>query len=575
MTESIIRQLIHRKMFRITATYLALAWAVVASVPAAETSFSKDIYIPMQDGTKIAVAIYRPEGPGPFPTLFAASPYRYDNNELPASPQFLWRETGPIDTYVERGYAYVHADVRGSGQSEGEWGLLDHKEQRDYYDIIEWIARQPWSNGKVGGIGQSYYAMAQWHMAIQQPPHLACIAPYDGQVDLYRGSAYQGGIQSQFYPAWFDLIRAINLNPANGAVAREMKHDLENAYHQHQLYDEFWRERSAYEHLSKINVPVFSIGVWAKLNLHLRGNILGYQLASGPKKLLIIGAPNPFAAAKTFSSPSFHEKFLLPFYDWCLKGVDNGFLETPNVRYALRGTDAMKVADSWPPAGISYQSYYLNAEKSDSVASLNDGGLGESPLLDGGVTSYRYPNPGWVIGVVGFGKTGPDPVRRVLTFTSAPLEADLEVTGSILLELYASSSRTDTDFIVKLSDQMPIQPDQQAKGVQPAFSNVSKGWLKASHREKDLKRSDQYIPYFPHVKPSPIEPGKTYKFEVPLRSSAYVFKKGHRIRLEIVNGDSPVTDFAFSHYYHPNKIGEDTIHHSASFPSRVLLPIMN
>ena len=127
----------------------------------------KDVRITVRDGVKIGVRIYRPDGGGPFPTLFAVSPYRYDNNELPASPQFLWRETGPIPWYIEQGYAYVHADARGSGFSEGEFGFLDKKEQTDLYDVIEWIAGQPWSNGKVGAIGQSYYCMTQWFMGIQ------------------------------------------------------------------------------------------------------------------------------------------------------------------------------------------------------------------------------------------------------------------------------------------------------------------------------------------------------------------------------------------------------------------------
>jgi len=146
----------------------------------------KDIMVPMSDGVRVALRVYRPSGPGPFPTLYASSPYRYDNNELPATPLFLWRETGPIEWYVSQGYAYVHADVRGTGMSEGEYALADRREQRDHYEVIDWIARQSWSSGKVGGIGQSYYCISQWFMAIQAHPALACIAAYDGGVDLYH-----------------------------------------------------------------------------------------------------------------------------------------------------------------------------------------------------------------------------------------------------------------------------------------------------------------------------------------------------------------------------------------------------
>ena len=153
----------------------------------------------VRDGVNIAVAIYLPKDSGRYPTLFAASPYRFDNNLLPPTPQFLWRETGPIKWYLDHGYAFVHMDVRGTGRSDGEYRFLDSKEQTDFYDVIEWVAQQPWSDGKIGGIGQSYYAMTQWFMAAQKPPHLACIAPYDGLIDAYTGIAYSGGIPEQVH----------------------------------------------------------------------------------------------------------------------------------------------------------------------------------------------------------------------------------------------------------------------------------------------------------------------------------------------------------------------------------------
>jgi putative CocE/NonD family hydrolase len=162
----------------------------------------KEASITVRDGTQIGVAIYAPEGNGRFPALLAASPYRYDNNTLPAGPQFLWRETGPIEFYVKHGYAYVHMDVRGSGKSGGHFEFLGPNEQRDFYDVIEWIARQPWSNGKVGGIGQSYFCMAQWWMGIMKPPALACLGAYDGFNDPYRATCYTGGIPGQFIPGY-------------------------------------------------------------------------------------------------------------------------------------------------------------------------------------------------------------------------------------------------------------------------------------------------------------------------------------------------------------------------------------
>ena len=176
--------------------------------------------IRMRDGVKIAAALYLPKttrrNGGRFPTLFAASPYRFDNNIAPALPVFLWRETGPIEWYLEHDYAFVHMDVRGTGRSGGEYRYMCAKEQRDLYEVIEWIAAQKWSNGRVGGIGQSYYARMQWCAVNQNPPHLACVAPYDGNVDTYRSSAYTGGIPGEFPSIWYNT----NTRVVNASIGR-------------------------------------------------------------------------------------------------------------------------------------------------------------------------------------------------------------------------------------------------------------------------------------------------------------------------------------------------------------------
>ncbi len=534
------------------------------------------VSITMSDGVTVAAAIYRPTKPGRYPALFAASPYRFDNNNAPDVPIFLWHETGPIAWYVERGYAYVHLDVRGSGRSGGEFRFLDKREQRDFYEVIEWIAQQPWSNGKVGGIGQSYYAMAQWFMAIENPPHLACIAPFDGLVDNYRALAYSGGIASSFVSFLYNKnVRPINQHPVEGPP-RMMTWDFPMEVRRHETYDDFWKERAAAENLHKIKVPVFSIGVWSKVDLHLDGNLLGFQRASGPKKLLVFGSPSLFAAVADFSTPAFHEKYMLPFYDWCLKGEQTSYIAEPAVRYYVNGTDAFKTSDTWPVPGITYKPFYLKKGPSESVTSLNDGGLdAQSPAASDGETIFDYPNDGWRMGVVGFGPDGrPDPARRVLTFTSAPLDDDMEIAGPIKLVLYASCSRTDTDFIVKLSEQLPQAPEERQKGLNPVARVLTKGWLRASFRELDAKLSSEYEPWHTYTSPTPLKPGEVTKFEIRVVSTAHRFKKGNRIRVELANGDSQLTELIFEHEYTPDKMGRDTIHHNAPHPSQILLPIV-
>jgi predicted acyl esterase len=538
------------------------------------------ITIQMRDGMTIAVRVYRPNGDGRHPALLAASPYRFDNNSLPASPQFLWRETGPIDFYIANNYAFVHMDIRGSGRSGGDFGFLDRNEQQDLYEVIEWAARRSWCNGKVGGIGQSYYCMLQWFMAALAPPSLACIAAHDGLADVYRAACYHGGIPCDFFAGyWWYQNRFINRHPASGP-SREQDTDLARMVAAHPTYDNFWRERSAWELLDRITVPVYSSGVWAKMQLHTRGNIDAYARAKGPKKLRMSGAPNAWAAAAEFNNVDFHRNVLLPFYDHYLKGLETNYAARPNVEYAVRGTTTMRQSATWPPENTRYVPLYLNASRSESLTSLNDGGLGPSTAAGAGETSYQYPNPGWVSGVVGFGPAGPagpaggfDPVRRVLTFTSAELQSDLEIAGPIKLVLYASSTATDTDFFVKLSDQFDQAPADRRKDLNPGFDVVTRGWLRASHRALDPARSTDMVPYHTHQDPQPLTPSEITKFEISLEPTAYRFKAGHRVRLEIVNGDSPVTEALWSHMYRPDKIGTDTIHHTAQYPSHVILPV--
>ena len=310
----------------------------------------KGVTVTMRDGVQISLCVYRPDAPGQFPTLFAASPYQYEMDEVPAYPLFLWRETGPVEWYVAQGYAYVHADVRGAGQSEGEFSFMGLDEQQDYLELIAWIVKQPWCNGRIGGIGQSYYAMAQWLMATYAPPGLACIAPYDGLVDQYRGSNYHGGIFCSYRSVWYTIpARRQHASPGRQAGRPPMKFDLVGAITEHTLDDEFWRERSPYWRLDKIKCPVLSIGHWGKMGLHLRGNIVGYEEVKAPKKLVVTGARNTFEAHKMFDQIDFHEKELLPFYDLHLKGKNNGFMEAEPVRLYVRGANVWRAEEQWPP----------------------------------------------------------------------------------------------------------------------------------------------------------------------------------------------------------------------------------
>jgi putative CocE/NonD family hydrolase len=548
--------------------------------PSAPLQPTRIVSIRMRDGIRIAAAIYLPEGragSGRLPTLFAASPYRFDNNIAPALPIFLWRETGPIEWYLAQGYAFVHMDVRGSGRSGGVFRYMCADEQKDVAEVIEWVARQKWSNGRVGGIGQSYYARMQWAVAGLNPKGLACIAPYDGNVDTYRNSAYQGGIPGEFVTIWFNQnARIVNAAPAQGP-SRILEWDYPKAVREHPTYDAFWKERAAIEKLHRARVPAYSIGVWKKVDLHLNGNIVGFQRYGGAKKLLVFGSANVHEAVQDFSSIGFHEKWLLPFYDRWLKDKATTWDKEPAVRWYVTGSNGLtRTARTWPPREAKYQTWHLRSKGQGSVTSLNDGGLSvEAPRATEKNTVFNYPDAGWRMGVVGNGPDGrPDPARRVLTFTSAPLKHDLEIAGPIKLELWMASSNTDTDFIVKLSEQYPQPADERAKRLNPRYQIVTKGWLRASHRTLDPEQSTRYAPYYTHTKPEKLIPGQIYRLEIAVMPAGHRFSKGSRIRLEVANGDSSATEYVFPHEYAPWKVGTDTLYHDARRPSRLFLPVI-
>ncbi|MES2510356.1 MAG: CocE/NonD family hydrolase [Pseudomonadota bacterium] len=542
----------------------------------------KDVMLRMRDGVEVATRIYRPAGPGPFPVLYAASPYRYDNNELPATPQFLWRETGPIEWYVEQGYAYVHADVRGTGKSGGDYGLFSEAEQRDHYDIIEWIAAQAWSNGKVGGIGQSYYAMSQWHMGIQNPPHLACIAPYDGMLDFYRFFGTLNGIESDWFSIWFNNnVRVANKYPANGGTPRNLPHDMAYLVGQHPLNDDFWKERTAIHRVAQIKVPVFSIGVWAKQDLHLEGNILASRLLGDKCKLLISGVPTPFHAAGEFESIPFHRDVMLPFYDRYLKGIPSAYDARPAVEYPIRNSSLRKQETSWPPTNARREKLFLGTVKTGSVNSVNDGSLHADAAVgegrDASIT-YSYPHPDWVLGTAVITPQGPDTVRGVLTFTSAPLESDRVMAGNAKAVIHVESTRHDTDVFVKITEQFPLDA-AAVPGQQPRAVIVTKGCLRASHalhaRARDAALSTPDAPYYLHEEEHFSRPGTVMRLEIPLRPMAYHFRKGSRIRVEIANTDTPVTEVVWAHIYNPQKIGSDTLYLREPHASYVEIPFVD
>ncbi|WP_194896507.1 CocE/NonD family hydrolase, partial [Catenulispora pinisilvae] len=331
-------------------------------------------------GDLLRADVYLPSnGDGVYPIVLGASPYQKALRYLPPNGVFPFTEYGPIQLYLDNGYAYVAMDLPGTGRSEGTWDPVSRGEGEAIHDMIEHVAGQPWSTGAVGMIGMSHYCWSQWNAARTRPPHLKTIVAYDGATDMYRDWMYHGGIPIQgFLSSWLfgSVLYQHELKGIDFHVGD--KHEFVYDVLSHPLDDEWQRRRSPFWELPEVEIPVFSIGVWGKAALHLRGNFYGYERVSGPKKLLV-AHPSGFAAAQQYYfDEQFHRDELLPWYDHHLKGAENAVMEQPAVRFYVNGEGAYRSAEAWPPPDARPTAFYLAGQHSGAVASLNDGSLTET-----------------------------------------------------------------------------------------------------------------------------------------------------------------------------------------------------
>lgn len=524
----------------------------------------------MRDNVSISVDIFRPVGEDTYSTLYAAGPFPHPSDLLENQDT----RTGPIAWYVSQGYAVVVASVRGTGLSEGEFSLLPREEQQDHYEIIEWIAQQPWSDGQVAGTGAGYYGASQWHMAIQNPPHLECIAPINGAIDPFREWIMPGGIaNATFINDWYD--RQVRLaNAYLGEAPRLVNFDLRLAQLGHPFFDEYWQTRSSQESATLINVPVFALHEWSlsATDADLTGTVEAMSRLRVINKILI---RNPSEAAPLYQDIEFLARELMPFYNWCFNGRNptSVFIERPRIRFQVQGQSTFKREASWPPGNIAHQSWSINYMPGGNEVAGNL--VAESPT---GNLNFSIINQ-------------LDDDARI-SFVSDPLANDMEISGPVMVELYVSSAGLDSAFEITFLEEEALEemaPEDvvEAPGL-PAFlrpkeSNitfdteteaavetgprvvVSRGALKASARGQDPELSSTYSPVYTLTEKTTINPGQVYRLDIALRQTAWRFRAGSRLVLEI----KPVNDGTL-----PDAPGNDLLHHSSQYPSRLWLPVV-
>jgi uncharacterized protein len=511
----------------------------------------KDIYIRMRDGARLSADVYVPDGKGKFPALLAYGPYGKDLQTLVLTfppqrrPSPLWDgciEAGDTTYIVSRGYAHVIVDRRGTGKSEGEccgvFGADGGWEGRDCYDVVEWIAQQPWCDGNVGMVGISYYAAVQIFAAAEQPPHLKAIFANGGHYDAYE-LAYHGGIlwlmpRASREGRGGDSGYAVK-NAVSAMKKRLSKEEFEakiqerlndpdianypNFYHMlhypdsHPLFIDyllnpcdgpFYRGSQPIDKCDRVKIPTHLSAKWGR-GWTIDGAIDCYHAVKGPKRMELQPAP-------PMQERPFHEfhDLMIRWYDYWLKGIDTGIMDEPPIKIFVEGIKKWRFEKEWPLKRTTWTKFYLRPRGQLSL---------EPEPLD----TPSVPPDGFYQAPLTITNT-----LHSLKWTSPPMLEDTEITGPAALYLHASIDTEDTNFIVKVYDVDPHGSRTQ----------LTTGWLKASHRELDQSKSTPWRPHHPHTRSVPVVPGEVCEYAIRIYSFSNVFKAGHRMELELSNQES-------------------------------------
>jgi uncharacterized protein len=539
----------------------------------------KDTYVPMRDGVHLAVDVYRPDVLSRHSAVLLVTPYRkdarfemplgWDGRQIPLPLPPIPAGVNPmllaVRPMVEAGFVVVVADARGTGFSEGTYDYYNLEGgPSDGYDTVEWIAEQPWCDGNVGIMGGSAAAVACYLTALAQPPHLKAMAPNMHPGDFYFDQWRIGGVfRLENRVGWATGMYA-NIAPIHpgepDAPGYERKRavyesrmalfeqrlvdgknvanlDWLTEMYEHGDYDDFWRRRSIIAKAGEITIPVLHGGVW--FDHFIRGTLTNHAAVNVPKRLFV--GPGSLITRFDIGDGGLGD-LTVKWFDCFLRGADNAVLDGPPARLYWLGAEEYVDEPVWPVPTEDWE-LFLGAGPSGSAASLHDGSMSPEPGVVGSVVLHHDPDQPV--------RTCADPAdqrpfeRNCLTFTTDPLDRDVEIVGSSRLVLYATTDATDVDFCVRLCD---VFDDGRSR-----LLNI--GALKGSHVSS-------------HETPSPLEPGSVYRFEIEIWATANRFGAGHRIRLDVAGSDYP--------FFESNPLPSSTqILFDSQHPSRLTLPVAN
>lgn len=541
---------------------LSLTLAVFALLVAAKAyaqvkyavTIEPNVAMKTRDGVVLRADIYRPDAEGKFPVILQRTPYNKLTNLRPCL------------RFAAEGYICIKQDVRGRFASEGDWYPWKYESQ-DGYDAVEWAAALPYSNGKVGMYGGSYLGATQLLAAMAAPPHLVGIMPDVAPSNFHAHWAYQGGAFGQLkMQAWITRGAIDTLNRRvrrNSTPWRDLKRPLAAYpvlelgspagladyyfdYLAHPAYDNYWKQVSVNEHFAQIQVPSLHVGGW--YDLFLDGTLRSYvgiksrgasDTARKGQRLVVVAGGHAGAGPKIgdvdFGKDSFldTQALAIRWYEYLLKGIDNGMARQKPVRIFVMGKNVWRDEDDWPLARAKLTRFYLHSGGKANTLK-GDGTLSTTPPATEPSDRYVYDpgDPTPTLG--GTGDTGLDPANfpagpidqrplqgrsDVLVYTTPAFQKDAEVTGPVSLELYVSSSAVDTDFAAKLID---VWPNGFAQ-------NLANGILRARYRNS-MEKAEL------------MHPGMVYRFTIDLWATSNVFLAGHKLQVEVASSDFPYFD---------------------------------
>jgi putative CocE/NonD family hydrolase len=550
-----------------------------------------DVAVPMRDGVRLSADVYFPNaGPGPWPVLLSRTPY--DNNLL-MDLGFFW---------AQHRYVYVAQDVRGRYDSEGVFVPWDH-ETDDGYDTLDWIGAQPWCDGNIGMTGGSYLGQVQWQAAVTGHPLLKAIVPRVMGNNLWDSPHYQGGAFGLGVNAvwgwrtmgrtmqridridWPVVLRTLPLRAMETISGKQ--HPAYATWLEHHDYDDYWRATAVDEHFARITIPVLQVCGWYDLYAGgMMANFAGLCAKAGSalarsNQRIIMGpwthsqagiAPpgTTNAGDRDFGLVSLLDTRVieLAWFDHWLKGIDNGADREPAVKLFVMGDDAWRDEREWPLARTQWTPYYLHSGGRANTLH-GDGWLSPGPPGDEPDDTFIYDpkHPVPTLGgcnccnpeIVPWGVYDQRPIEMrddVLVFTTQPLDHDLEISGPIVVHLFAATDGPDTDFTAKLID---VFPDGTAW-------NLCDGIIRSRYRNG---RNPAEL----------LTPGQVEEFVIDCWVTSNLFRAGHAIRLEIsssnfprfdrnLNTGAPIGDDAAP------RIARQRVVHDAAHPSHVVLPII-